>query len=130
MNWLRRIFYGRNGGDHLSAAFLILALFVLIASRLTGFVPLAFLYLACILYSLFRMLSKDIHNRRRENARFVDLLFRIKSWFKLRWRMVKEFRTHRYLKCPKCKTRLRVPKGKGKINIKCSKCGESMVKKV
>jgi ribosomal protein L37AE/L43A len=31
-------------------------------------------------------------------------------------------KTHRYFKCPDCKTKLRVPKHKGKIIITCPKC--------
>lgn len=30
--------------------------------------------------------------------------------------------------CPHCKTRIRVPKGKGKIKIRCRSCGESFEK--
>ncbi len=36
---------------------------------------------------------------------------------------------YKYYKCPKCKTELRVPKGKGKIKIKCPKCQEQFIKR-
>ena len=37
---------------------------------------------------------------------------------------------HKYLKCPKCKQEIRVPKGAGKIRITCPKCQEKFEKKV
>lgn len=30
-------------------------------------------------------------------------------------------------KCPKCQTRVRVPKGKGKIKITCKECSEEYI---
>ena len=38
-------------------------------------------------------------------------------------------RDNRYFSCPKCRQMVRVPKGKGKINIRCPKCGEKFMKK-
>ena len=38
-------------------------------------------------------------------------------------------KTYAYFNCPKCKTELRVPKGKGKILITCPKCGEKFEEK-
>ena len=38
-------------------------------------------------------------------------------------------RDYRFYKCPSCRTRLRVPRGKGKINIVCRKCGTSFQRK-
>lgn len=32
------------------------------------------------------------------------------------------------INCPECDSRLRVPKNKGKISVKCPKCGASFVK--
>jgi predicted phosphohydrolase len=38
-------------------------------------------------------------------------------------------RDHRYFDCPRCRQRVRVPRGKGKISISCPKCHEKFVKK-
>ena len=36
---------------------------------------------------------------------------------------------YRIFKCPKCGQKLRVPRGKGKIAIRCRKCGEEFIRK-
>jgi hypothetical protein len=127
---LQQFFYGRNGLDQLGIAALILALVVIILTRITGITPLAFLYLALILYALFRAMSQSIHKRRQENSRFLTIGKAIAAPFKLRVRMFRERKTHRYLRCPKCARWLRVPKGKGKISISCTRCHESFIRKV
>jgi hypothetical protein len=129
-NRLQQFFYGRNGLDQLGIAALVLALLVLIVTRITGFVPLSLLYLGLVLYALFRAMSHHVHNRRRENIRFLSVLNTIAAPFKLRVRMLREWKTHRYLRCPRCARLLRVPKGKGRIAISCARCNENFIRKV
>ncbi len=38
-------------------------------------------------------------------------------------------KTYRFFSCPQCEQRVRVPKGKGRIEITCPKCRTSFVKK-
>ena len=38
-------------------------------------------------------------------------------------------KTHKYFSCPKCKARLRAPRGKGRLRITCRTCGEVFEKK-
>ena len=70
-----------------------------------------------LIWSLFRMYSRNIEARRRENAAFQRVLTQLKD------------RDHRYYHCPKCRQTVRVPRGRGKINIRCPKCGEQFIKK-
>lgn len=119
-------FANRNGLDSLAKTIVWSSLIVMLIS---GFIPVAWLSSALygisfsgILYGYFRVFSKNLDKRRAENNRFLSW----KNQIKQRWTQRK---THRFYRCPKCKTTLRVPKGKGKICITCRNCGEKFVKK-
>ena len=122
MEKIKKFMYGRNGGDQLSMALLILSIIFTIGGRLLnqqwvimiGYVPLGL--------SVFRIFSKDTSKRRMENYKFAMLLSPIYSRFKNTQRKVKDRKDYKYYKCPNCKQGLRVPKGKGKIVVTCSKC--------
>lgn len=123
MEKFRKFMYGRNGGDQLSNALLILSVILTIGGQLAkiswlplvGYIPLGL--------SLFRVFSKDVSKRRMENYKFAMFLSPIYSRFKNTQKRVKDSKTHKYYKCPNCKQQLRLPKGKGKIVVTCSKCG-------
>ena len=61
--------------------------------------------------------SRNIEARRRENAAFQRFFTRLRD------------RQNRYFTCPRCRQVVRVPRGKGRINIRCPKCGEQFVRK-
>ena len=144
---LLRFMQGRNGVDEFSrfcnGAGLVLVLialvFTIISSGSIGrneTVALVFRILywvtyACglglFIYSLFRAFSRNVYKRQKENTQFVyrknQLRRKWESW-KERWNNRK---THRYIRCPKCRQQLRVPKNTGKIRVTCSKCGEKFI---
>lgn len=134
MNWLRRFMYGRNGPDHLGYAILI---FGLVLTLVAGFIPVpavravlnALNYLFLVLF-IFRIISRNVYRRQQENMRFLAVLRRFTGWFRLRGRMLREARDYRYLKCPRCHQRLRVPRGRGRIRVNCAKCHEQFEVKV
>lgn len=90
---------------------------------------------------LFRALSKDAEAREDELfgyerliagiAGFFSRIFKKQKGDKARTVKVKKASSeYRYLKCPECGKRLRVPKGKGRIRITCAACGSRFEKKV
>lgn len=124
--------YGRYGQDQLNV-FLLVAAVVLMVLRI--FVPgtagslMNVLSLVLLGLTWFRMLSRNLPRRRAENARYLDLRYRVTGWFrrlKTRW---DQRRDYRFFSCPSCHTTLRVPKGRGKIRIVCRKCGTSFTRK-
>lgn len=68
-----------------------------------------------VVWMFFRMFSRNIAKRRRENERFC-------GFFKLRRNMFRDRKTHVYRKCPQCKAVLRLPKAKGKHTVVCPRC--------
>ena len=128
MNWLRRMMYGRYGGDQLS--WFLLAVYVLL-SLLSGLPYLGILSwaaLAVLVWSFYRMFSRRYDRRRAENARFLSLAAPAIRWVKMRRTILRD-REHRYFRCPNCGQYLRVPRGKGRITINCRSCGVSFEEK-
>lgn len=122
--------YGRYGSDQLNMAILVAAVLVsLTNSVLTVFLRESTVYSGIVapilsvtvygllIYSFFRMFSRNIYKRQRENRRFTQLWMRLKD------------RNNRYFRCPNCKQTVRVPRGRGKICIRCPKCGEKFTRK-
>ena len=102
----------------------ILAIIVLF----TGSKVCMILSLLLMGYIYFRMFSKNIYKRYTENQKYVQLIAPItkKADFFKRKRKDK---THKYYKCPTCKQVVRVPKGRGKIEISCPKCHTKFIKR-
>ena len=128
---IARFMYGRYGQDQLNIFLLIAAVVLMVLGAFTGKVGsfLNALSLALLVLTWIRMLSKNLPRRRAENARFLDLRYRVTGWFrrlKTRW---DQRRDYRFFSCPACHTTLRVPKGRGKIRIVCRKCGTSFTRK-
>ncbi len=129
MNWFRKFMMGRYGVDQLSVALLFLSFLL---SIILFFLPSTILsyviYLPFIVF-LFRMLSKNHNNRRKENDVFLKLWNPVSVWFGRKRTRANNMKTYRYFKCPSCKQEVRVPKGKGKIRITCPKCKLEFIKK-
>lgn len=127
---LSRFYEGRNGNDALGHTLSLTSLVVLIASLATGSVwegilsnILWFLALALLAWSTFRMLSKNIYARQAENDKFLAFKRKLFGDKASRARKRAQRQQYRYFRCPKCKTKMRVPRGKGKVRITCVKCG-------
>lgn len=129
---LSRFMYGRYGVDELSKflsyaciALIFLSIFFKDTLRFVLFLPA----ITGIIYSYYRIFSKNYSKRRQENAKYLGLKNRFDNWRRLRSDMWKQRKEYRFFKCPSCRAVLRVPKGKGKIRIVCKKCGSAFEKK-
>ena len=80
-------------------------------------------------YSTFRSFSKNYEKRRKELNWYLVWSEKPKAQIKLLMNQIRDRKTHRYFKCKSCKTVMRVPKGRGKIEITCPKCRVKIVKK-
>lgn len=125
--WLQRFMYGRYGYDQLNWFLLVLYLVLYFLSLLTRIGLFSAIGTVVILLALFRVFSRNLPKRRAENAKFMQAAGPAIRWWKLRKTMAQD-KDHRYFKCPNCGQQLRVPKGKGKLNITCRNCGVSFEK--
>ena len=126
--WLQRFFYGRYGGDQLNWALLILYLLLWLLGVVTRIVVFPILSWLLFFLVLFRMLSRNTAKRWAENQKFLRVWNKVKGFFTTRAAQWRD-KDHRYYKCPKCKNKLRVPRGKGKIQITCPVCRTEFILK-
>ena len=110
------------------------------------------LFAAALVFLGIRLFAGHPEKRNNENMKFLAAMTAVKDFFrgnfhgtgsakrstasspsggildkwKQQWH---EYRTYRYLICPQCSQRLRVPRGKGKIRVTCTKCRNQFVAK-
>ena len=126
---INRFMYGRYGLDSLSKMLVVCALVIDLISALANSIVISVIALVPFIVAVLRILSKNKAKRVKENYRYLSYTQQIrKNARKLKQRIM-ELRTHKYYKCPSCKTKLRVPRGKGQIRIVCRKCGTSFTGK-
>lgn len=130
---LQRFMTGRYGADELGRTLNIVVLVSLVVSMFSGLLPVLSVFywfgLALMIYNCFRMFSKNVSKRYEENQRYLSR--RYKAVVKRdQWK--KRFAqrdTYRFFKCPGCRQRVRVPKGRGKICITCPKCRREFIRR-
>ena len=125
----RRFMACRYGNDALNQFLGVLCLALFVVSMLTRIGVFYWLGLALLIYEMFRMFSRNISARTAENYKFYTAQENCRRW----WRGVRAQWTNRklyhYYRCPKCRQKLRVPKGRGRIQISCPRCGTQFIKK-
>lgn len=127
---LYRFMIGRYGSDQLNIALLILSILV---SLIGGILFQRSIYVSLVVYAisiliLFRGLSKKIYKRQQENMKFMRLIQPIKSKYKL-IKLNLTQKQYKHVQCPRCHRTLRVPRGRGKIEITCPHCHVSFDKR-
>lgn len=121
---------GRYGNDKLNFFLLFIAA-VIYVFNLFFRSPWLFIVmmLPVILYT-FRALSKNINKRVYENSKFVAVFSVVSNFFKRQYCKLRDFKTHRYVKCPYCKSHLRLKKRTGHQKIHCPRCNEDFKKNI
>lgn len=145
----KRFFDDRNGADELTITMMVAGIILILAYSLFTLpvLQIVFIVLGVGLFGLglFRAFSKNVGKRRAENASFVSFFkggnkearARAKAERDQQEALRREKAAQRkadekiytFFHCPKCRQELRVPKGKGKIMIRCPKCGEKFQRK-
>ncbi len=126
-----RFMQGRYGIDQYSQFLSIAGLILIIISNFLGIVglPINILGTVMFIYAYVRVFSKKINKRYSQNQKFLSRTEGIRNWFRVIKKRFKQRKTHKFFKCPNCKQKIRVPRGKGKIEITCPKCKTKFVRK-
>lgn len=106
----------------------------------------------CLIFAVIRLLGGNQERRYRENQWFLTALTAVKTWLRSVGGWISglfggkkadgaprqhtkrahkarknptwsEIRQYKYFICPQCTQRLRVPRGKGKLRVTCTRCG-------
>lgn len=124
-----RFMYGRYGIDSLGKFLVSLALIFIVAANFAQSSLLSTLAWLLIIYAYFRIFSKNTYKRSAENQKYLAKTYKIRCWFARQKNMLVQRKTHHIYKCPSCKQKIRVPRGKGKIEIRCPKCNTTFIRK-
>lgn len=126
---LSRFMSGRYGVDQLGHEMVICALVMTVIGALTRFGLLSLMADALLLLALFRIFSKNRYKRAAENQDYLARTLKMRTGMTEWMNRTKNRKKFRYFSCPKCKMRLRVPRGVGNVTITCKGCGEKFDKK-
>ena len=124
---LNAFFTGRTGTDDLNKFLSIASIVLVLLGRFISI--FSSLGLVVLIFCLYRMLSKNLYKRSQENNAYLKQRTALLKWFGKTKQHFLQAKTHRFFKCPGCKSELRVPRGKGKISITCPKCHVAFIKK-
>ena len=127
--FIYKTMYGRYGVDEFSRFLIKASLVFFVLNLLTGLRIFYYIFMITVIYNCFRVYSKNIYKRQQELSAYYVLKRQADSKLALQKRIWNERHTHKFFNCPKCKTTVRVPKGRGKIEITCPKCHNTFIKK-
>ena len=113
---------GRYGTDRLYHFLLAICSILIIINIFANSFILSILESALIVYTFYRVMSRNIYKRQQENEKFIKIIDKPKKFINLQKCKVRDRETHVYRKCPSCKNNLRLPKQKGKHTVVCPCC--------
>lgn len=127
-----KFMYGRYGTDKLNMFLVIMLLAFAVGNLFVRneyfsmvFTSWEFLLIFLIYY---RMFSKNISKRYAENQKYLSIENRVRRFFGKSKYMQQQRKEFHIYTCPQCKQKIRIPRRKGKISIRCPKCGNEFVK--
>ena len=130
---LIRFMQGRYGVDTFSKFLLI---FGLAAALLSSVFAGKFLGVICyilgvllIVYCYCRMFSKKVEKRYAENQAFLARTYRLRCFFQKQAGNLSQRKEYHIYKCPGCGQKIRIPRGKGRVEVRCPKCSTAFIKK-
>ena len=118
-----RFMAGRYGNDKLNqfmmAVFLGCAVLNLFVRNAYASTVLNSWECLLILLVYIRMFSRNISKRYAENQKYLALENRLRRFFGQKRYLMQQRKEYHIYKCPGCKQKIRIPRGKAKISIRC-----------
>lgn len=108
---------------------LILVLILDVIFTFTGWDILYLFSFLLAVWCIWRIFSRNISRRYAENQKFMQVFSPVQNMIVSKISGARDLKTHRHFRCPSCKQKIRVPRGRGKIQITCPKCGQEFIKK-
>lgn len=124
-----RFMQGRYGTDDFYKFLFWVALIGIVINWFFKSQLLSFAVTLILVYAMCRVLSKNHSARYAENQRYLQATAKIRYWFDQQKKLMEERKYHHIYTCPKCRQKIRIPKGKGKIMIRCPKCHHEFQKR-
>lgn len=143
---LNQFMVGRYGMDAYSRfisgvamSFIIFSLVMSLFRARVASTVFSYMGVALVVYAYFRIFSRNFNRRYMENQKFLMYSAKAipvitKYSFKLRNTIGKtkydlqQRRIYHIYKCPTCSQKIRIPRGKGRIQVKCPKCYTEFIK--
>lgn len=121
LRWkIQEFMRGRNGVDELNRVLIYAVLAVYVLSMLFQSTLLYYISFLGMIYSMYRTFSKNLYVRREENRKFV-------TWLETTRIKMEQRKDYKIFKCKGCGRNIRVPRGKGKIEVTCPMCGNKTI---
>ena len=125
MRYRLRQFLDKSYGFDLLGYVLVAACMLLTAlARILDWTFPGLLASIALVWAASRAFSHNIHKRWEENRRFTEWLPRLHQSLRNGMARHRQRRDYKFFRCPGCKNRLRLPRGKGRIQITCPRCGQ------
>lgn len=120
---------GRYGVDSLSRFLSVVLLIVIILGMFIRIPLSGTITLVIIVILYWRMFSRNIPKRYEENQKFLQIRDKLLGRFSDFGSNMSQMKDYHIYKCPRCNQKIRIPRGKGHIMVRCPKCGYEFHKK-
>lgn len=119
---------GRYGNDPLNRFLMIVSLIIMILAIIWK--PQIYVIAIAVLgWGYYRMFSRKVYTRAVENQRYLEVRDSVLAKLNKKRNFLIQRKNYHIYKCPGCGQKVRVPRGKGKIQVHCPKCGEDFIKR-
>jgi ribosomal protein L37AE/L43A len=129
MNKFRQFMIGRYGSDALGNFLLGLTLVLIVLNVFVGHGVFGILATVTLVLCYCRMFSRNIAKRSAENGKYLFYKQKYFGVFSKKRRQLLDLKTHHIYRCPQCRQKIRIPRGKGMIEVRCPKCSTIFKKK-